>query len=479
MVGLSASEDISRKNFADFYVSEARRLVLEQGIGTAVAESFWSGETTLLSPARGLVPISQVIVAHKETDGAIKYFSTIARDISKLKRLEEQFLRAQKMEAVGRLAGGVAHDFNNLLTVIMGFSEALIKSLEPGDARHEQAQQIKRSSERAAALTRQLLTFSRHQGIEPQTLHLGELVARMSKMLGHIIGEDIELITRIDSNLNLIKADPGQMEQVVMNLVVNARDAMPTGGKITIEAANVQVDTQQAQFHLQLCPGEYVRLSVHDTGCGMDERTQSHLFEPFFTTKEMGKGTGLGLAIVYGVVQQNQGYLEVQSTPGQGSDFRIYFPVSRHHTSFVGRPAPVPSPQSKGTETVLVVEDQEGVRSLVRQSLEAEGYHVLVASDGQEALATCNSAMRPIHLLLTDVVMPRMSGPQLAKSIGNLSPATKVLYMSGFADSALSRHGALAEGIDCLMKPFTPEVLVRMVRDVLDGRRVAGMVNGH
>lgn len=387
-------------------------------------------------------------------------------DITVRKQLEEQYRQAQKMEAFGQLAGGVAHDFNNVLTVITGYSEMLLSGAVPAEKHQDLIREIRKAGNRAASLTRQLLAFSRKQVLQPVELDLNTVVGEAERMLGRLIGEDIDLATALDPDLGRIKADPGQIEQVIMNLVVNARDAMPTGGHLTIETRNVALDQSYAQKHAEVQPGEYVMLAVTDSGCGMDEATKSKIFEPFFTTKEVGKGTGLGLATVHGIVKQSSGSIEVYSEAGQGTTFKIYLPRLK---------GPISSRQSlpglmlmpRGTETILLAEDEEGVRKIVRHTLESNGYTVLEASSGDEAAQLCQQHPSPIHLLMTDVVMPQMSGRQLANLVVGMRPTMKVLYLSGYTDDAVVRHGVLQAGMAFLQKPFTPLVLARKVREVL------------
>ncbi len=392
----------------------------------------------------------------------------LARDVTAQRQLEAQLRQAQKMEAVGQLAGGIAHDFNNLLTAILGSTQLLMHDLAPGDQRREDAEEIKKAAMRAADLTRQLLAFSRRQVLAPKVLDLNAVVANMDKMLQRLIGEDIELVTSLDPTVGRVSADPGQLEQVLLNLAVNARDAMPKGGRLTIETSNMALDKNQAGRHHRLPPGAYVLFAVSNTGVGMDEATQAHLFEPFFTTKEIGKGTGLGLATVYGIVKQSGGYIWVYSEPGHGTTFKIYLPRITGTADTV-----VPAPESqqlrRGTETVLLVEDAAPVRALARRSLEAYGYAVLDAADGFAAFEL--SARHPggIDILVTDVVMPGMSGRELAERLAPRRPRMKVLYTSGYTDDAMVRQGVLRSGVAFLQKPFVPETLARKVRDVLDG----------
>jgi two-component system cell cycle sensor histidine kinase/response regulator CckA len=370
------------------------------------------------------------------------------------------------MEAVGQLAGGVAHDFNNLLTVISGFSELMLCSCNLNDMSQEFVKEILRAAERAASLTRQLLAFSRKQMLQPQVMDLNSLVAEAQKMLRRLIGEDVNLDASLDPDLGWIKADPGQIEQVLLNLVVNARDAMPRGGHLTIETHNVDLDEEYVRHHVETQVGRYILLAITDTGKGMNEAIKARIFEPFFTTKEVGKGTGLGLSTVFGIIKQSGGHIEVYSEEGRGTTFKIYLPrVPRGSSTSIGS---VQSPIPKGTETILVAEDEEGVRSLVRLALVSYGYNVLESQHGEEALEVFRNYSDRIHLLMTDVVMPRMSGRQLANHITVLQPDIKVLFLSGYTDDAVVRHGMVEAGVPFLQKPFTPTMVARKVREVLD-----------
>jgi PAS domain S-box-containing protein len=390
-------------------------------------------------------------------------------DLSELKRLEEQFLQAQKMEAVGRLAGGVAHDFNNLLTVIHLSSRLLERQLRPEDPLGGHVQRIQDAGRRAANLTKQLLAFSRREIVEPKVLDLNDLIGELSKMLRRLLGEDVELLTALGEDLWPVYADPTQVEQVIVNLAVNARDAMPTGGTLTLETGNVVLDAAYAAHHLEVEPGEYVMLAVSDTGVGMNDEVKAHLFEPFFTTKEKGKGTGLGLSTVFGIVKQNGGHVWVYSEPGQGTSFKIYLPrVGKATQAASDRPTSGATSPLRGSETLLLVEDETEVRELVKNILTAQGYQVLVAQDGVEALQVAGEYKEPIHLLLTDVVMPRMSGRELADQLRARHPQVRVLYMSGYTDNAIVHHGVLEAGIAFLPKPLTEDRLLREVRAVLD-----------
>jgi len=392
---------------------------------------------------------------------------TALRDMTEKRALEEQFQQAQKMEAVGRLAGGVAHDFNNLLTVIMSYSNLLLQDFGTNDPRRDDLEQVQKAAAAAAALTRQLLAFSRQQVIEPRLLALEDVVAGAAKMLTRVIGEDIELVTVLRKEPSTVRIDPGQLEQVIMNLAVNARDAMPTGGRLTIETTQVDLDDTYARMHWPATPGQFAMLAVSDNGVGMDEPTRARIFEPFFTTKEPGKGTGLGLATVYGIVQQSGGFIWVYSEPGSGATFKIYLPLVDQEAGLNEYPATARA-GLRGMETVLLAEDASAVRAVVRQTLERHGYTVLEAPNGKAALDLAAKQADRIDLLLTDVVMPEMSGRRLAERFTALRPGVKVLYMSGYTDDAVLRHGVLGPGVAYLQKPFSPDVLAGKVREVLD-----------
>ncbi len=395
-----------------------------------------------------------------------RHFSAL-RDMTEHRQLEGQFRQAQKMEAVGQLAGGVAHDFNNLLGVITGYSELLSRRLEPEHAGHKALEQIRKAADRAAALTRQLLAFSRKQVLEPKVLDLNAVLAGVDKMLRRLIGEDVQIQTRFAEDLWQVKADPGQVEQVIVNLAVNARDAMPKGGQLTLETANTALDAAYARAHTYVRPGPYVMLAVSDTGHGMDAGTQSRIFEPFFTTKEPGKGTGLGLATVFGIVKQSGGHINVYSEPGRGSTFKVYLPRIDEVATKEEAATPPPPPPT-GTETILLVEDAEALRVMIREILESGGYTVVDASNPDEALARAQAYHGSLHLMLTDVVLPHMSGPDLAASLARVLPEMRVLYMSGYAADAIGNHGVLEPGTFFIQKPFTADDLLRKLRAVLD-----------
>jgi PAS domain S-box-containing protein len=387
-------------------------------------------------------------------------------DITERRALEEQYQQAQKMDAIGRLAGGVAHDFNNLLTAILGYCELLLPDFTPDDRRHADITEIQKAGMRAAGLTRQLLAFSRKEIIEPTLLDLNVVVADIRAMLGRLIREDVKVVLALRPDLAPVMADRGQVEQIVMNLAVNARDAMPKGGTLTIETANVELDEHYAKMHVPVKPGRYVALTVSDTGTGITPQAQARLFEPFFTTKEAGKGTGLGLATVHGIVARSGGSVNVYSEVGRGSSFKVYFPRADGGQPIVEAPQPVARPRA-GAETVLVVEDADGLRELARRLLQRQGYTVLLAANADEALRLFEGDS-PIDVLLTDVVMPGASGPELTRQLIERRPALKVIYMSGYTEDAIAQHGVLNPGIAFLHKPFTSEALSRKIREVLD-----------
>jgi PAS domain S-box-containing protein len=405
---------------------------------------------------------------YRDTEGRIAGVIGIARDVTEQKRLEEQFRQAQKMDAVGRLAGGIAHDFNNLLTAILGFTDLLLAAVPEDSSLRLDLDQIRKASERAVTLTSQLLAFGRKQLVQPRILDLNAVVRDFLTMLHRLISENIELVTVLAPELRPVKADRGQIEQVLLNLVVNARDALPQGGKIVLETSNSAVDESFARANLGVSPGLYTRLTVRDTGCGMDEHTQAHLFEPFFSTKGVGKGAGLGLATVYGIVKQNHGHIAVHSEVGQGTTLEIYLPSVEDPVIPVWQ-AGAPAGHAKAGETVLVVEDEKILRALIETILLQQGYTVLKAADGRAALRLAQSTAQPIHLVVTDVVMPGMSGRQLADQLRALCAGLKVLFISGYTDEALLRQGNLGPGTGFLDKPFAPEKLLHQVRAVLDG----------
>ncbi|HKS67096.1 MAG TPA: CHASE4 domain-containing protein [Candidatus Acidoferrales bacterium] len=407
----------------------------------------------------------------RDAEGEVVGVIGVALDITDRRHLADQLRQSQKMQAVGQLAGGVAHDFNNLLMVVKGHAEILLNRIQSGSPLHNNAEQIDKAADRAASLTRQLLAFSRMQVLQARVLDLNEVVGGMTKMFSRVIGENIELTFVPGSRLGRVKADPGQIEQVLLNLVVNARDAMETGGRITIETSNVQLDRDYCAKHHNIEPGPWVMLTVTDTGCGMDAKTQTRIFEPFFTTKAQGKGTGLGLATVYGVVKQSGGFIYVYSEVGHGTTFKVYLPqvVADVDKDVAEKPAAAPS----GSETILFVEDEESVRELVREYLMGTGYRVLEACDGVQALEIAAAHKGAIDILVTDVVMPRLSGRELASRIAAVRPNVKVLFISGYTDDSIFRHGVLEGGVAYLQKPFNLKAIAQKIREVLDGQPAA------
>jgi two-component system, cell cycle sensor histidine kinase and response regulator CckA len=418
----------------------------------------------------------------RDREGQIMGIRSTVEDITERRRTEEtlrkgeeQLRQWQRVEAIGRLAGGVAHDFNNLLMTIKGCSELLLGAFDRRDPRREEVEEILKAADRATALTRQLLAFGRRQVLQPQILDLNAVVLNMDKMLRRLIGEDIQLITSLDPEIWSVKVDPGMIEQVIMNLAVNSRDAMPNGGKLTIETSNAVHDEEYARYHVSVQAGYYVMLAVSDTGCGMDKETQSHLFEPFFTTKETGKGTGLGLSTVYGIIKQSGGNIWAYSEPGLGTTFKIYLPrVEKATKLYKPRLKPKEAGPPGGTETILLVEDEDAVRSMVGKILKNKGYTVLEACQGDEAIDICERTEGSIDLMVTDVIMPHMSGRELAVRLASMRPEMGVLYMSGYPDNTIVKHGVLEPGMAFLQKPFTINALERKVREVLDGTRQGG-----
>jgi two-component system, cell cycle sensor histidine kinase and response regulator CckA len=440
---------------------------------------FWEQEEDVLRTGREIVsednlPDSQGgshIFMAKKTPLAHKSGNRqvvgVLRDITEYKRLEAQFLQAQKMEAVGVLAGGVAHDFNNLLNVINGYAELLLDELDPNVPMRKELAQIRDAGQRATSLTSQLLAFGRKQIMQLEIFDLNQILANMSAMLGRMIGEDIVIVSKIPKDPMLINADPGKIQQVIMNLVVNARDAMPDGGKLTIETDKVHFDDSYVKEHPTTKPGPYILLAISDNGIGMDATTQAHVFEPFFTTKEKGKGTGLGMSTVYGIVKQSDGFIWVYSEPGKGTTIKIYLPLAGSSISSEA-PETQLSPVLHGSETILVVEDEDAVRALVCHILDDHGYKVLEAADGMQAFHIVQENTHPIHLIITDVVMPGIGGKMLLSRIEDILPGVKSLFISGYTDNAIVHHGILDSGVAFLQKPFTVDGLLRKVREVLD-----------
>jgi PAS domain S-box-containing protein len=438
---------------------------LLKGLGLQ-GEAFSGVELGLQRKDGSLIEVSLSTAPLRDTEGNITGIMAIAVDLTAHKQLETQLIQAQKMEAVGRLAGGVAHDFNNFLTAMMSYGDLLLHSVREDDPLHRYTEEILKAADRASVLTRQLLAFSRKQVLEPKIINLNDVVEDVKKMLLRLIGEDLDLVTVLAPDLGLVKTDPGHIEQVILNLAINARDAMPQGGKLTIETANVFLDEAYARSHVEVRPGPYELLAISDNGTGMDAETVAHIFEPFFTTKEPGKGTGLGLATVYGIVKQSGGHIWVYSEPGHGTTFKIYFPRAEEEKATPS--AEMPDIALHGRETILVVEDEDVLRSLICKELRAYGYTVLEAPQGTEALKICEQHQGTIHLALIDVIMPQMSGRTLAERLEPLAPEIKVLYMSGYTQDTIAHHGMLSKEVFFIEKPFNPATLASKVRRVLD-----------
>ncbi len=466
ILGYGSAEELLRVDIPrDLYVDpNARVRILErcEQFGSAIEEVTWRCRDGRVITVR----LNGRTV--RAPDGALECFEFIVDDVTEQRALEERLRQTQKMEAVGRLAGGIAHDFNNLLTAILGSVDFLRRALGPDHPEHAETEEIQKAAVRAADLTRQLLAFSRQQVLAPKVLELDALVTNLEKMLRRLIGEDLELHFVPKAPRAAVRADPGQLEQVIVNLVVNARDAMPRGGRLTIESTVVDLDAAYAWEHGTVEPGRYVMLAVTDTGVGIDRAAQARLFEPFFTTKEFGKGTGLGLATVYGIVKQSGGYIWVYSEPGRGATFKVYLP----RVEQAGEPVAIPQPPARalgGTETILLAEDEPAVRNLARRVLEKHGYKLLLAATGWHGVRLAEQHGSPIDLLVTDVVMPEMGGRELAQRLTTRQPSLKVLYLSGYTDDAIVHHGVLDAGVAFLQKPFKPDELVRKIREVLDG----------
>ena len=467
MLGYDTLEEVQRLDMArDVYADPAeRQRLLDRDSYTDreydEVEAMWKRKDGLP------LTVQLSIRAVRNVAAEVEYYETIVRDVTEQRRLQAQLTQAQKMEAIGRLAGGIAHDFNNLLTAVFGYVDLLHEELAANTRAQQDLAEIRKAAERAAGLTRQLLAFSRQQVLEPVVLEPNGLLEDFEKMLRRVIGEDVNLRLTLGADVGNVRADPGQLEQVILNLAVNARDAMPTGGKLTIETANAELSEQYAEFHQAVVPGRYVMLAVSDTGVGMSPEVRAKAFEPFFTTKERGKGTGLGLATVYGIVKQSGGYVWVYSEPGLGTTFKIYLPQVDAPIDAAPRAAELEGTLA-GTETILLAEDDELLRPLARNLLERLGYTVLAAANAEEALALVRKHAIPIHLLVADVVMPGESGRQLGRRLAELRPETRVLYVSGYTDEVIVHHGMLEPGLNYLQKPFTPGALARKVREVLD-----------
>ena len=472
LFGLASIEEACLRTLFDL-VAESDREQARADLGAALSRGYWSGEARIRHLRTGQpIDIEGTLFQIRDDNGAPLYIAAFARDIAERKRaeaekakLEEQLFQAQKMESIGRLAGGVAHDFNNLLTVINGYSHLALSELTPSDPLWSSIEEIRKAGERAVGLTRQLLAFSRKQILKPRVLDLNRVVLDLRPMLERLMGEDVEVRVALEAVSETVRADPHHLEQVIMNLAVNARDAMPDGGRLLIETAGVELDATYARLHPEVNAGRYVMLALSDNGMGMDEATRRRIFEPFFTTKPVGKGTGLGLSTVQGIVAQSGGHINVYSEPGQGTTFKIYLPAVADLAADAASPAAVEAPG--GSETVLVVEDLAEVRDYAVAALQAYGYRVLQAGNAGEALLICERERDRIHLVLTDVVMPNLGGPELASRLKKLRPGTKVLLMSGYTDKVIAINGALDEGVQFIEKPFSPEQLAIKVRAVL------------
>src|ERR1700677_3609846 len=469
MLAYSSPQDLVGRHLGGLYADTHQWFQLADYLHSAAPFNGLIAEWKRKDGVSTLVRVSGRAVSNDDKERAFELF---AEDVTERRALEQQLQQSQKMEAVGRLAGGIAHDFNNLLMVISGYSEFLLDRLGPDPRLRGPAQEIANATQRATSLTRQLLAFSRKQMLAPKVLDLNEVVAENLKMLTRMIGEDIDLVMVPDPALGAVRADPGQIDQVIMNLAVNARDAMPQGGKLTIETANVALDDSFARTHTPLVAGDYVMLAISDTGIGMDNETQTRIFEPFFTTKR-AKGTGLGLSTVYGIVKQSGGFIFVDSQPQRGTAFRAYFPRVDGREEAVAAQDSLGLPRaSHGQETILLVEDENNLRRLARQYLENQGYKILEAEDGAAALQIVDGHKGVIDLLLTDVIMPGMNGRELAVHITKLLPEVRVLYMSGYTENAVGHDGTLDVGINLLQKPFSLPALKDRVREVLDSEPI-------
>jgi two-component system, cell cycle sensor histidine kinase and response regulator CckA len=469
MVGLGEDEDVSHLTIHDFQPTWVLETLFDEIISVAKARGVWSGEAATRHRNGQEIPVLKTVVAHKRADGQVEYISTVARDIRDRKQLEAQLLQAQKMESIGRLAGGVAHDFNNMLTAIIGYTELAKAQLPETHPVQHDLDNVNDAARRSAALTRQLLAFARKQVITPRAVDLNDLIARIDTMLNRLLGEDIRLVTRLKTRLAPVLIDAGQFEQVLMNLAVNARDAMPEGGTLSIETADAWLDEAWCQQHPGATPGEYGLVRVADTGVGMSGEVMAHVFEPFFTTKPSGEGTGLGLAMCYGIVKQSGGTIWVSSEPGRGTTFDIYLPRCRGaapgHDTRRAATAPL---RNAGRETILLIEDEAVVRDLAYRALSACGYQILTAVDGPDAVEIARSHKGAIDLVLSDVVMPHMGVAELSAQLRQHRPGVRLLFMSGYSETAVYSHGVIEAGAGLIEKPFTPESLARQVREALD-----------
>jgi PAS domain S-box-containing protein len=468
LLEVDRAEDLAVKTFRDFFTPDSLDQVERDG-SRAEGRTSWGSEIPILGARGGRRDVVCWSASLRNAEGIVTSHLRTFTDVTQFRQLQAQFYQAQKMEAIGRLAGGVAHDFNNLLTAVLTCCALLQRRLPEGDPGRTLLDEIENVVKRGASLTRQVLAFARQQLIETTVLDLDDVVTTIETLLRHLIGEDIELAVRLEPNLPRIRADRGQIEQILMNLAVNARDAMPRGGRLQIGTASIAIDGgSEVQRSLALDPGSYVCLTVSDTGCGMDDATKARIFEPFFTTKETGKGTGLGLATVFGIVRQARGGIEVDTEPGKGTTFRVYLPVTTEETNLQS-PRDSIMRDARGTETILLVDDEESIRVPLAEFLRMRHYTVLEARNGEDALALAEKHAGVIDLLVTDVVMPKMGGRTLSESLKARHADLKVLYVSGYAEATIVRRGHLEPGAVLLQKPFTPEVLVSRVQALLGG----------
>jgi len=472
LLHLTPSDDISAWTLDARHPQETRNLLAEIAIPGALRDGVWKGEAVYRGADGNELPVSLLVLAHKNASGQVAFLSTVARDISKEKSLEALFLQSQKMEAIGRLAGGVAHDFNNILSVVLSFATLAADGLPLDHPARDDLQEVTRAAERAAELTRQMLAFSRKQVLKLHVLHVNTLLERMVPMIRRLIGEDIELLLRLDPNAGRIKGDDSHLEQAIMNLVVNARDAMPRGGTLTLGTADVFMDDEQMRLHPDLEPGFYATIIVSDTGVGMDATTRGRVFEPFFTTKGPGQGTGLGLSTVFGIVKQSGGGISVDSEVGEGARFTLYFPRTEEPAKADAVADVSAKARFSEAAVVLLVEDEPQLRRAALTVLRRAGYRVLDAAGPVEALARARSHPGKIDLLLTDVVMPQLSGRQLADQLLKERPETRVLYMSGYTEDTIIHQGVIDRGVHFLPKPIAPDALLQAVRRVLEAPAV-------